>query len=92
MTRPSKARVLIEIERRYGTAPDGVEPSLYGAYLLEGGKAGDDKAFEAFIDQQDDIEALAEEVSAALDSPTRAATTSDTPSGGSSPLSVATTG
>lgn len=73
-TRPSKARVLIAVESRYGgeltAVLSRIEPQLFIAYLLEGGDAGDDDAFEAFIDATDDPLAAVQEVAEVLDTPT----------------------
>ena len=73
-----KGRILVSIERRYGSiSPLTFERILYGAYLLAGGLEGSDADFEAYIDSIDDLDEVIESVTELLSDPTEPATSTD---------------
>jgi hypothetical protein len=70
----STARVLYELERRFGAISDAtsrpISVALYADYLLEGGDPDDEDGFQTHIDGVEDLESVTKRVETLLADPT----------------------
>lgn len=88
---PSRGRLLLELSRRFGSANlDTAEATLFAAFMLDGGDymSPDDAAYEAWIDELDDPNAVVQQVAEYLTVDPPTAGTPSRPSSSTRPSPV----